>query len=172
MTLATLLPGSFFASGIYNLDSTRSTAAPLDTRREGWTEAWGAKVQDLRCSQEHFEIDAEAIASLLATPHPQLPLILTQFRPAWVEQILLRMARVPHIVVNSNHVSHEATGPLPFLRDHREPSQPPILVGRHHPSNIASPNPIAQNHIVEYLKTTRKLDFCWTDQLPTPILQR
>lgn len=158
MGLGTLLPGSLVASGIYNLDSTRCNAAPRDTRNEGWTEAWGGIDQKDLPNSHHFDLDDESIALLLATPHPQLPLILTQFRPAWVEQIVLRLANVPHIVLNSNHVTNEATGALPFLRDHQHPTQPPILVGRHHPSNIASSNPAAQNHIVEYLKTAKNID--------------
>ncbi len=145
------------ATGIYNLDSTRFNAAPRDTRSEGWTEEWGTDKKELPDSHRYM-IDDESIATILATPHPHVPLILTQFRPAWVEQILLRIAKVPHIVLNSKHIANEATGPLPFLRDHQDPSQAPILVGRHHPSNIASANPIAQNHILEYLKSSRNID--------------
>lgn len=155
MTLAAILPGSLLAAGIYNLDSARNTAAPRDARKTGWTEAWGAdEIEDL----SRFILDTEAIGSLLSTPHPQTELILTQFRPAWVEQMILRMAKTPFVVVNSNHIASEATGPLPYLRDHEDSSKPPALVGRNHPSNITSPNPLAQNHILEYLKTERNID--------------
>ena len=157
MTLVSLLPGSFLATSLYNLDSARNSAAPRDTRKEGWTEAWGADNEEVE-DPSRYVLDVEAIESLLATPYPQIPLVLTQFRPAWMEQMVLRMAKIPFIVINSNHIAHEATGPLPFLRDHKEPSEPPVLVGRHHPSNIASPNPIAQNHILQYLKEVRMLD--------------
>ena len=157
MTLATLLPGSFLAAGLYNLESTRNSAAPRDTRKEGWTEAWGADQEEVE-EPSRYALDVKAIASLLATPYPQIPLVLTQFRPAWLEQMTLRMAKIPFIVINSNHIAHEATGPLPFLRDHKQASEPPALVGRHHPSNIASPNPLAQNHILQYLKEVHRLD--------------
>lgn len=150
------------ATGIYNLDSSRFQAAPRDTRKEGWTEAWGAEEKDLQDSTR-YQLDFESIASLLATPYPQVPLILTQFRPAWTEQLVLLIMKIPYVVVNSNHVTHEATGPLPYLKDHHSEdatgaAQPPVLVGRHHPSNIATPNPVAQNHILEYLKQARNVD--------------
>jgi hypothetical protein len=157
MTIVTLLPGSYLATGIYNLDSARNSAAPRDTRKAGWTEAWGADQDEVE-EPSRYALDTEAIASLLATPYPQIPLVLTQFRPAWMEQMTLRMAKIPFIVVNSNHATHESTGSLPYLRDHKVASEPPVLVGRHHPSNIASPNPLAQNHILEYLKCARKID--------------
>jgi hypothetical protein len=165
---------SSMASGIYNLESSRFNAAPRDTRKEGWTEAWGADEKDLPDDAiTRYQLDNESIASsLLATPHPQLPLLLTQFRPAWMEQMALRMAKVPHIVVNSNHVTNEATGPLPYLRDRKDDissssqNQPPILVGRNHPSNIATPNPVARNHILQYLQEERKIDL--DEPLVTP----
>lgn len=152
-----LLVGSYLATGIFNLDSSRFVAAPRDTRSEGWTEAWGANESEVQ-DPTHWQLDEGAVSSILATEYPQLPLVLSQFRPAWLEQLVLRMAGVPHIVLNSAHCASEATGPLPFLRDHSEPTKPPVLVGQHHPSNIVPPNPLGHNYILEYLKSHRGVD--------------
>ena len=83
----------------------------------------------------------------LSTPYPQLPITLFQHRPAWCEQLVLRFAGVPHIVVNSPYAATEATGPLPYLQEIRPP-QPACLVGRHHPSAADT-----KNCILEYLQT-------------------
>ena len=48
---------------------------------------------------------------------PEIPLVILQYRPAWLEQLVLRIAGIPHVVVNSTYASHESTGPLPALRD-------------------------------------------------------
>lgn len=155
MSLATVIPASLLATGVYNLDSSRFRSAPLDKRKEAWTESWG---DPKRKNETSWKIDEESISLLLATPHPQLPLILTQYRPAWLEQVVLRMAKIPHIVLNAHHLSNEATGPLPYLRDH-QPSKPPILVGRYHPSNIAPDSVPCQNSILDYLLSERKVNF-------------
>jgi glutathione S-transferase len=155
MSFSITQAGSFLATGVYNLDSSRFRAAPLDKRTEGWTEAWGAT--DLGADASFWKLDDESVSMLLATPHPQLPLVLTQFRPAWFEQLVLRMARIPHIVINSAYISSEATGPLPYLRDQQQ-SKPPVLVGRHHPSNIAPVNVPCNNSILDYLKSNRTVD--------------
>jgi hypothetical protein len=42
---------------------------------------------------------------------------ILQFQPAWEEQLLLRIAAVPHTVVNSSYAVTEAVGPLPALQD-------------------------------------------------------
>ena len=73
-----MMSASFLATGVYNLESSRFRSAPLDERSEGWTEQWGAN--DLADSS-FWNIDKESISLLLATPHPQLPIVLTQYRP-------------------------------------------------------------------------------------------
>lgn len=162
---------SWIASGIYNLDSQRFQKASLDTRAEGWTETWGDKRnrsgddeniaveenEKLR-SDTKLHIDEESVSQLLSTPYPtNVEVVLTQHRPAWFEQMLMRVAGIPHIVLNSNHISNEATGQLPYLRDCR-PSKPPILVGRNHPTNLKKKDDIIGNSIFLYLQNERKVD--------------
>lgn len=155
---------SWIASGIYNLDSQRFQKASLDTRTEGWTETWGEKqdgsgddeTRNLKSARK-LHIDDESVSQLLSTPYPKVEIVLTQHRPAWFEQLLMRVAGIPHIVLNSNHISNEATGQLPYLRDCR-PSKPPILVGRNHPSNLKKNDDIIGNSIFSYLQNERKLD--------------
>jgi len=77
-----------------------------------------------------------------------MPLTLVQHRPAWFEQLVMRFAGVPHIVVNSSYAATEATGPLPFLRDIPS-SQPCALVGRHTPGSTNN----NKNCILDYLHT-------------------
>jgi hypothetical protein len=154
MTFGSIATPAFLATGVYNLDSSRFNRAPLDTRKEGWTEAWGA--DEKQEDDDFWNLDEQAIQLLLATPHPQIPLILTQFRPAYFEQLVLRIAGIPHIVINSSYISNEATGPLPNLRDFAPTSA--ALVGRHHPSNIAPLNPKCKNSILDYLMSNRNVD--------------
>jgi hypothetical protein len=156
MTLTSIITPAFLASGVYNLESSRFRGAPLDTREEGWTEKWGG-AEGLPNDSSLWSLDEEAITLLLATQHPQMPPILSQFRPAYFEQLVLRIAGIPHIAVNSPYISNEATGPLPFLRDY-QPSKPPALVGRRHPSNIVPSNVPCQNSILDYLMSNRNVN--------------
>jgi len=161
---------SWIAGGIYNLDSQRFKKASLDTRNEGWTETWGNKKngtpseattnyeENSKLKNEiKIEIDDESLSQLLSTPYPQVEIVLTQHRPAWFEQMLMRVAGIPHIVQNSNHISNEATGQLPYLRD-CIPSKPPVLVGRNHPSNLKKSGTIINNSILAYLQSHRNVD--------------
>lgn len=155
MTFATVTTPAFLATGFYNVDSSRFRAAPLDTRTEGWTEEWGTK--EKKEDSPLWNLDDESISMLLATGYPQVPVVLSQFRPAFLEQIILRISGIAHIVINSQYFCNEATGQLPFLRDY-QPSKPPALVGRRHPSNIAPPRVPIQNSILDYLMNNRKVD--------------
>lgn len=161
---------SWIASGIYNLDSRRFRKASLDRRSEGWTETWenkrhGTSYKETKTSEENnklenerkMEIDDESISQVLSTPYPQVEIVLTQHQPAWFEQMLMRVAGIPHIVLNSNHISNEATGKLPYLRD-CIPSKPPILVGRNHPSDLKKSENIINNSILSYLQKYRNID--------------
>jgi len=158
------------ASGIYNLESQRFQKASLDTREEGWTETWGieqngtSNEESTSCGENvglghgiEIKIDDECISELLSTPHPQLEITLTQHRPAWFEQMLMRVAGIPHIVLNSNHISNEATGQLPYLR-YCERSKPPILVGRNQRSYRKNSGSVSNNSILEYLQDYRNVD--------------
>ena len=186
---ASILLQSAFATAIYNLDSTRFHKASLDNRTEGWTETWGEnhctrdgetieKVTSTNGKEKQnmkpacWEAESNSVSLPLATPHPQLPLVLTQHRPAWLEQMVLRMAKIPYIVVNSTHISNEATGQMPFLTDYHDKapiasasgargdhdSKHPILVGRCHPTNLTTPFDVNQNSILLYLAEYRKAD--------------
>ena len=162
MTFGSIQVPAFLAKNFYNLYSDRFCAAPLDRREEGWTEAWGSKeVRD--SSSSCWQYDEKSIEFMLATPYPQIPLVLTQFRPAYLEQLALRITGIPHIVLNSPYISNEATGPLPYLSDLNADS--PALVGRHHPSNIAPFKSKGYNSILDYLKSSKKLN--WDSALQT-----
>ena len=72
-----------------------------------------------------------------------------QYRPAWLEQLALRIAGLPHVVINSCYAVTEVTGPLPYVQDLS--ADPPIMTGRMHWSTN-------NNAILEYLKTAHNLD--------------
>lgn len=189
---------SFLSTGLYNFDSSRFQKPSLEERVEGWTETWGAKASDdgdhndndedddrtAKRRRSCWEQENDDVELLLATSHPQYPIILTQFRVAWLEQVVLRIAKIPHIVLNSTYLCSEATGELPYLQDLDSPlirsqeqtenfksvkqtalrgqsslsSTPPVLVGRRHPS-ILIDHYSTDNHILKYLKDERGIDF-------------
>jgi hypothetical protein len=185
-----ILVQSFIASGVCNHDSSRFRDAPLDSRKLGWTETWGEEEDKMdNAPQQHddysskssnnnhtqqpqqqkhvcWKVDEDSISDMLATKHPQVPITLFQYHPAWLEQLVLRMADLPFTVVNSSFAVHEATGPLPCLRD-LQPSQSPVLVGRNHPTSVATqqrressdgPPNMNDNSILEYLHVYRGID--------------
>jgi hypothetical protein len=141
-TEGSLLLQSSIALAISNLDSSRARSVSLEKRRVGWTEEWGKYNFDTGCQAGNSH-DQE---SQVLLPYPQLPVTLFQYRPAWFEQLVLHLAKIPHIVVNSPYPATEATGPLPCLREKC------VLVGRQNPVAEESSN----NHfndILEYLRT-------------------
>ena len=104
-----------------------------------------------------------------STPYPSIPLTLSQHRVAWHEQLVLRVANVPHVVLNSSYLASETTGQLPYLRDVGSISansantdddgtnRPPALVGRRNPGGLLDPNPEvipSGSHIVDYLRSS------------------
>ncbi|KAL3788810.1 hypothetical protein HJC23_006263 [Cyclotella cryptica] len=175
-----------FPTSLTNLSSHRHRPPSLCTRQEGWTEVWGAKdcrdpvgaddggvvvsphprsryvtvVQD-GCDY----IDGTAgidstVEEKISCDHHSLK--LTQHRPAWLEQIVLRMCYIPHAVRNSSYSAEESAGALPNLLDlqcgksivkngasswNEEMSQwtkalsrldKPVLIGRNHPGGLGS----------------------------------
>jgi hypothetical protein len=109
---------------------------------------------------------------------PGVPLTIVQYRPAWLEQLVLRIAGIPHVVLNSSYSSNESTGPLPCLHDSQGGSCP-ILVGRRQPGlrrslaheldDGGAPSAVQHqensdlgsqqnNSILEYLKMARAVD--------------
>ena len=97
------------ANAIQNWSLSRSYLPSLAERREGFTETWHDDDKGAAWSEE----DAEAPAS---SPAPLL-MKLVQFRPAWKEQLMLRISKIPHEVVNSKYAVYELTGPLPCLQE-------------------------------------------------------
>ena len=69
----------------------------------------------------------------------------------------MRVAEIPHIVLNSNNICNEATGQLPYLRD-CAPSKPPVLVGRNQPTNLKEYDIVINNSILSYLQRHRNAD--------------
>jgi hypothetical protein len=130
MNEGTLLIQSIVAQSITNLDSSQPRARnpSRETRKEGWTEVWGKS--DLHSDSGQglpVCIDSSDAPTTAETSQTQPKLILTQFKPAWFEQLILRMAGITHTIINSKYAATEATGPLPCLRHGT------ALVGRHHP---------------------------------------
>jgi len=187
---ASLLFKSFVATSVSNLDSYRRDRPNLDVRREGWTEVWGIDGSSSAAvdrDQAHGEAvcgwkarsedwDLEQVVAERtkesSTPYPSIPLTLSQHRVAWHEQLVLRVANVPHIVLNSSYLASESTGQLPYLRDVGSisanksntddggSSRPPALVGRRNPGSLLDPNPEVRpsgSHIVDYLGSSSQL---------------
>lgn len=85
-----------------------------------------------------------------------MPLTLSQHRVAWQEQLVLRIAKVPHIVINSPYNASEASGALPYLKDVGSTktnsdenvddassstgttTRPPAIVGRRNPGGAGT----------------------------------
>lgn len=88
-----------------------------------------------------------------STPLSNVEITLFQYRPAWFEQLVLRMAGIAFVVQNSTYGATESTGPLPFLRDLR-PEYPPVLVGRKQTSVDRS---TVGSSIVDYLVRSRQI---------------
>ena len=114
-----------------------------------------------------------------ATPFPSIPLTLYQHRVAWQEQLVLRIAKIPHTVINSPYNSSEAAGKLPCLKDvgsltttsagedaddASATSRPPALVGRRNPggagTHATGVSDSSQHHvssgsnIIDYLRSS------------------
>lgn len=114
-----------------------------------------------------------------ATPFPSIPLTLSQHRVAWQEQLVLRIAKIPHIVINSPYNSSEAAGKLPYIKDvgsstttsaaeddddASATSRPPALVGRRNPggagtyttgvSDSSQHRIPSGSHIIDYLRSS------------------
>ena len=106
---------------VFNLDSQRAPHPSLQERQKQMTEQWGME-------------DYQEASTSNAAPQPQL-LLVTQHRIAHLEQLALRILKIPHRVQNSPYVCTESTGPLPYLTDNVSSNHPPALIGRHHPQH-------------------------------------
>ena len=86
---------------VYNEDQQRAYHPTLSDRNPGFTEDWSAV--------DGCIPDAVPVLDHLAV------LTVHQYRPAWSVQLLLRVAQIPHRVLNSRYPTWEATGPLPCV---------------------------------------------------------
>ena len=158
---------------LQNWDTQRPYSARLDERIQGFTEEWdnleSSKLEETANSTKCPQPPAPAPA-----PHrtfgsewdqhcPECHIRLHQYRPAWFEQLVLRVSKIPYIVINSSYAVTEVTGPLPLLQDFEGGSSPPsrdnqdsppAMVGRY---QIVSDGAI-QNSILDYLKIHRGVD--------------
>ena len=98
-------------TNLTNLSSHRHRPPLLSNRKEGWTEVWGAKEN---CNDGNSDDGCVTVipdgCDYIGGVDPTVEdrnngdaalLRLTQHRTAWLEQIVLRMCRVPHLVCNS-----------------------------------------------------------------------
>lgn len=204
MNDVSILFQSYIVGAIYNIESSSRQQNPsLDKRTEGWTEVFGTTNNKSKDNNnyggfndskywEHEEypdnnnnntnISSSIMMSptetpIVRSPSQQLPsLTLVQYRPAWFEQALLRMANIPHIVINSPYIATQSTGPLPYLQDLSSSSSNddnggvssslPVLVGRHHPPTSSNPtNRGVDNSILDYLQQSSRHQFSLNDNL-------
>jgi hypothetical protein len=148
---------------LQNWDTQRPYSARLDERIQGFTEEWdsiNATVDDSNnvVSARNHHPRQHDIGSPDQLLHPECRIRLHQYRPAWLEQLVLRVGKVPHVVINSPYAVTEVTGPLPYLQDFdggvTNKDSPPAMVGRY--QIIDETN--VQNSILDYLKQHRGVD--------------
>ena len=138
---------------LQNWDTQRRYSARLDAQIQGFTEEW---------ENSDSTLDDIPIGTGITGPqHPDCNVRIFQYRPAWLEQLVLRISKIPHIVINSPYAVTEVTGPLPMLQDFdggslsRETKHaPPAMVGR---NQIVGESTI-HNSILDYLKLHRGVD--------------
>jgi glutathione S-transferase len=146
---------------LVNWDLTRTYPASLASRKEGFTEEWGSNID----ADDSNPVQGPS-SSFTSTP-ATCPVRLVQYRPAWLEQLVLRIGSIPHVVFNASYAVVEATGPLPYLQvlqpinatttrmsrkissssDRGAVTNRPAMVGRH---SLGAAS--AGNAILDYLK--------------------
>ena len=145
---------------IQNWDQSRPYTACLTQRLEGFTEEWGSSTRNFP-DDDDAETD-DVSAQLLLQPL----LRLHQYRPAWLEQLVLRVVGLPYRVHNSPYAVHELTGPLPFLQDLGSDDATatslgatPAMVGREQQQQTDKETSFTfDNSILDYLKRYRSVD--------------
>ena len=143
------------SNALQNWDLHRPYTPRLEHRIQGFTEEWDAAA----LSDEHHikEEDSKAIQH---QDYPNCNVRLFQYRPAWLEQLVLRVGGISHVVFNSPFAVTEATGPLPFLQDldgggpKGGITSPPAMIGR----GQAPVGTKSDNGILEYLTLNRGID--------------
>lgn len=180
-----------------NLSSSRHRPPSLEKKREvGFTESWSHVDDESDGSTPKaraFELpylparyitvlneDCDCFASKSTSAHkskrgdrasgPSPTLRITQYRPCWAEQLVLRICNIPHTVENTSYAASESTGGMPCLLDVLSsddgnvdaPFNGPILVGRNQPGGLGSGFADAAStpaqfyssgsHIVDYIR--------------------
>ena len=90
---------------VQNWDLQRPYTASLATRVEGFTEEWGGAANDTTALLDDTP-------PTIATLHPPCKIRLFQYRPAWGEQLALRIATIQYVVVNSKYAVNWQTVPV------------------------------------------------------------
>jgi hypothetical protein len=147
------------SNALQNWNLHRPYTARLDHRIPGFTEEW----ETLPDSDQPTAEEDATVSKLRSAQYPDPPkccVRLFQYRPAWLEQLVLRVAGVEHVVFNSPFAVTEATGPLPYLQDFNgegsKDANPlcPAMIGREQ----AKVRSTSENAILEYLKSHRNID--------------
>lgn len=161
-------PINLFPTSLTNISSSRHRPPSQAVRKEGWTESWGASsdISAHHSSSRYNTVvpdrcddicgEAAGTSTEDAVNNGSELMKLTQHRPAWLEQSIMRMCLIPHIVVNSSYSAAESTGALPNLLDLRsvrssaendvsnllvdtlKQMENPVLVGRSQPGGLGS----------------------------------
>lgn len=129
-------PGFTEVWGISSTDPTNNITPPHSLAKTDWTDAV--------MIPSYFENDERLF-------------VLWQHRPAWAEQLLLRVTGLSHRVENVSYGVLEATGPLPCLMDSQQPTTTtttttlsPVLVSRR-PFLSKHRNAKNENAILQYI---------------------
>jgi Glutathione S-transferase, C-terminal domain len=162
-----------------NWDLQRPYTASLAVRTEGFTEEWGQpntlSATGTAATATNAVVEPSVFSkegttnSAMAMNFSTVRLV--QYRPAWLEQLVLRVGRLSHVVVNSPYAVIEATGPLPYLQVlngtfvRRSSSTSkvdlPAMVGRYsmgERSGSVGTDHANANAILSYLKQYHDLD--------------
>lgn len=106
-----------FICSLQNWQRTRQYEASLSVRQEGFTEDWGDRSNRLEEKSASNQEQHAASTTKDLPCDPKAYLGLVQYRPAWVEQLILKLCRVPFRLSNSAYAVTELTGPLPYVQD-------------------------------------------------------
>jgi len=170
--ISTLLQ-SVIASSLSNLTSSRFQHPSQHSRLEGWTEVFGnvksneKKDKDDEENINYWEAEDNFVRQTRETHLKQasgreISLHLSQYRVAWQEQLVLRIYKIPHLILNAPHVATESTGALPSLVDLGQRA----IVGRSmvkgrggKGEDKISITTCSRSDIVDYLMMEEKIEF-------------
>jgi len=142
---------AIFGLAFFNLEQDRGYSASASNNEKqllGFTEVWG--VDPATASDDEFLLDTATSDQIPSTSaQDSSELVLLQHRPAWAEQLVLRVAGIQHVVKNLPYTCTEITGPLPCLVDSKDTTRP-VLVGKKQMGSLDT--------ILSYLKDSRAID--------------